>query len=74
MDDACGPLHGYAAAVQTGAAVTAVVMTGLVFIGLVTRPPGHTPAWSVGSASGSLQPMPSARRWYTVAVCKRSHG
>jgi cation:H+ antiporter len=37
-----GPLLAAAAAVHTGTAVTALVMTGLVIIGLVMRPQGRT--------------------------------
>jgi cation:H+ antiporter len=37
-----GPLLADAAAVHAGTAVTALVMTGLVIIGLVMRPQGRT--------------------------------
>jgi cation:H+ antiporter len=45
VDDACyvrGPLLADAAPVHAGTAVTALVMTGLVIIGLVMRPQGRT--------------------------------
>ncbi|MBK8767791.1 MAG: hypothetical protein IPM01_25535 [Burkholderiaceae bacterium] len=68
VDDAFyirGPLLADAASVHAGTAVTALVMTGLVIIGLVMRPQVGPYECSAGSACASWRPMSSTWRWCT---------